>query len=172
MKKQDEEIMKKLDVFNVTLNEESWDEVAKALKNLLPSVKTSSLIGRNMDPYNEIEEPIEAVKFELSEAINNTPSLDRESERQEEEQDKESVRADDKSGNLAPSDIQTNEEARPNKRTDEHIDSTKPLQRSSKRFKEREQENSKELVMDVHKRFFGEFNTLLSYIHILPFLRF
>lgn len=172
MKKQDEEIMKKLDVFNVTLNEESWDEVAKALKNLLPSVKTSSLIGRNMDPYNEIEEPIEAVKFELSEAINNTPSLDRESERQEEEQDKESVRADDKSGNLAPSDIQTNEEARPNKRNDEHIDSTKPLQRSSKRFKEREQENSKELVMDVHKRFFGEFNTLLSYIHILPFCDF
>ncbi|CAI4044060.1 Hir3p SKDI_10G3400 [Saccharomyces kudriavzevii IFO 1802] len=168
MKRQDEEIMKELDVFNVTLNEESWDDVAKALKNLLPSVKTSSLIGRNMDPYNEIEEPIEAVRFKLSESINNTPSLEKDFEQQEEEQDKESTQVEDKDGNLVPSETQVSEESRPNKRPDEHADTAKPLQRSSKRFKEREQENSKELVMDVHKKFFAEFNTLLSYVHMQP----
>ncbi|EJS43103.1 hir3p [Saccharomyces arboricola H-6] len=172
MKREDEEIMKKLDVFNVTLNEESWDEVAKALKTLLPSVKTSSLIGKNMDPYNEVEEPIEAVKFGLSELINNTPSLEKDFENQEEEQDKEGINVEDKSGNPAPSEAQVNEEARTNKRPEEHVDNAKPLQRSSKRFKEKEHENSKEVAMEVHKKFFAEFNTLLSYARIQPFCDF
>ncbi|CAI1525246.1 hypothetical protein SEUBUCD646_0J03310 [Saccharomyces eubayanus] len=172
MKREDEEIMKKLDVFNVTLNEESWDEVAKALKNLLPSVKTSSLIGRNMDPYNEVEEPIEAIKFDLSESINNTPSLEKDEEQQDEEQDEETTQVENKSDNSVPLETKVSEESRPNKRPDEHLDTTKPLQRSSKRFKEREHDNSKELVMDVHKRFFTEFNTLLSYIQINSFYDF
>ncbi|CAI4045405.1 hypothetical protein SUVZ_10G3210 [Saccharomyces uvarum] len=172
MKREDEEIMKKLDVFNVTLNEESWDEVAKALKNLLPIVKTSSLIGRNIDPYNEVEEPIEAIKFDLSESINNTPSLEKDFEQQDEEQDEESTQVENKGDHLVPSETKVSEEARPNKRSDEHLDTTKPLQRSSKRFKEREHDNSKELVMDVHKKFFTEFNTLLSYIQINSFYDF
>ncbi|EDO15710.1 hypothetical protein Kpol_1000p22, partial [Vanderwaltozyma polyspora DSM 70294] len=49
MKTQDEETMKKLDIFEITINDISWDSIADSLKDLIPHVKTSTLLSREID---------------------------------------------------------------------------------------------------------------------------
>jgi len=63
MKTEDEDLMKSLDTFAIDINELNWESVVSSLSSLLPYSKTSNLLGRNSDPYNELEEPIEAIEF-------------------------------------------------------------------------------------------------------------
>ncbi|CCH61540.1 hypothetical protein TBLA_0E04910 [Henningerozyma blattae CBS 6284] len=65
MKTEDEQTMKELDAFEVTISKLSWESVFDSLKELLPHVKTSILLTRNVDPYNEVEDPIETVEFKF-----------------------------------------------------------------------------------------------------------
>lgn len=66
MKKEDDRVMKQLDKFEVNIDCLTWETVLNGFKELVPHVKLYTLITRNVDPYNEMEDPIEAISFKLN----------------------------------------------------------------------------------------------------------
>lgn len=168
LKGEDDATMKKLDTTHIELEEVTWDCFAKALKSQLPYVKMAILLGRNSDPYSEIEFPIEGMTFTFKKvyltdnAVNsNTAPI--------ESKDDDSITI---IGNDINSKEGTETDATANKRAVEATDT--PKQRSSKRFKTKESHESSYIPSvhpDLHGIFYSKLKT--EYEHMgckLPIL--
>lgn len=158
LKSEDEKAMKMLDVTKLEVNEMTWDCFAKTLKNQLPYVKMSTLLGRNSDPYNEIEYPIEGMIFTIKEPmkLENTLCMNSVNKEIEDADTKNNLiqlenSPDNTSGNESSITVSSNT----HKRRVELIDAP-PKQRSSKRVKTKEMQESQNVssVSDIlHKTF-------------------
>lgn len=169
MKTEDENLMKSLDTFEIKIDELSWMSVVSSMADLLPYSKSSNLLGRNSDPYNEVDEPIEAIKFIVKEGI-----LPVENNIKESVPDSmvtatpESVDSETDSSSKNEEDTQKmeNTDERRNSKRLLEIDSaaSRISQRSSKRFKEKETvtEERPLLTLDDHNEFIEKYNILLS----------
>lgn len=154
LKGEDEITMKKLDITSIELDEATWDCFAKAVKSQLPYVKMTILLGRNSDPYSEIEYPIEGMTFDFKKieavAKDSTGSNISSIEITDEGVSKEET-IDDKNKDGNENDVKTN------KRGAETIET--PKQRSSKRFKAKDPQetHNTSLVPDkMHSLFYME----------------
>lgn len=170
MKTIDEHTMKELDASQVSLQECSWEAIATSLKQLIPHIKTSILLTKSMDPYNEVEFPVEVVSFlitelEKTESVSTQISVEREaSEAPESTRDlsaSESVvvapnESTEKTDEVTPA------EQGVKKRSVDDSEGQKFVQRSSKRFKEKDQEASEEDALRVHIVFLSELSAMLS----------
>lgn len=176
MKTHDEKAMKELDVFEIYLENANWEDIAKSLTGLIPHVKTSTLLIKSVDPYNDVEFPIEAVRFILQDAATDSTHV-------------EDVTEDDDKGSsetlqisnvsevaesiVADSDPKGDcqeEESNSNKRSGDHLESQKFVQRSSKRFREKDPESGEDDISKAHQDFLDEFSALLHTIgYEVPF---
>ncbi|QLG75089.1 hypothetical protein HG535_0H04160 [Zygotorulaspora mrakii] len=168
MKTQDEQSMKELDMFDVTLKKNSWEAVAKCIKELTPHVKNSVMLTKSVDPYGEVEYSIEAVKFILSEST----LLESEDEGTNEEDEKESTEKPQAIRSLKVEDsTEISVENKVERRAENPSSNKRPLDdsinskiapRSSKRFKDKEQEVHEDDSAKIVENFLFEISTLLS----------
>ena len=177
MKTEDEDLMRSLDTFEIKIDEVSWISVVSSMANLLPYSKSSNLLGRNSDPYNELEEPIEAIKFIMKDGI--LPVENNEEKRVSESlvsSTPQSVDAeiDATSKNAEDSQKTENTDVKRNLKRPIEIDSaaSRISQRSSKRVKEKETvaEEKSLISIDDHEQFLEKYNTFLSkFSYKIPF---
>lgn len=176
MKTQDEKTMKELDVFEVTLKDNSWDGLAKCLKELTPHVKNSILLTKSVDPYNEAEFPIEVVKFALCESI--TAESDDEETNEEDERemtDKLKPNVDSKveessETSMENQPVSQDADIKTGKRPLDPSDGSRIAQRSSKRFKDKEQEIQEDDTLKSLEIFLNEITLLLTSLGVtVPF---
>ena len=188
MKTEDEHLMKSMDMFEIKIDTLDWDTVASSISNLLPYAKMSNLLGRNSDPYNELEDPIEAVKFVVKvdedaiesgmEKTVSETTQDDASETTSQVSEDQPITPEantDVNTNQSPPDetSKPNEVRRSSKRTaDTDSAASRIVQRSSKRFKERDtsQEDKNTLTMSRHRDFLNDFKTQISVLNYsLPY---
>lgn len=176
MKTIDENTMKELDGFEIPLKNSSWEAIASSLKHLVPHIKTSLLITKSTDPYGEVEFPIEAVKFVIKK------SEEEVSAKEDIEQDDSEVHdaSRDSSASVSPevlngktTEVQTDiPAAEPNtkKRPLDESESQHFVQRSSKRFREKDPDATEENTLKVHLIFLSDLALLLSKLqYTVPF---
>ena len=155
LKTEDEKTMKTLDTTTLELSETTWDCFAKTFKNQLPYIKMSTLLGRNSDPYNEIEFPIEGMTFKIKEPVRleNTSFVNTHGKETESTQKNNNIsRVNNNNNTTISSDSDTN------KRLGELTDII-PKQRSSKRVKTKEMQESQNMpsTSDIlHETFYKE----------------
>lgn len=173
MKTQDEYTMKELDVLEVTLESFTWEALAESLKGLLPQTKSSNLLNKSLDPYADVEDPIEGIKFVLTQ--NNGIEHEFENKKPEEEITKGQAAATiDNPNDTKEQELMTEKESQEleistNKRPIDEIESSKPVQRSSKRFKDKDQEVSEnEISITNHMAFLEELASLLELLGYRP----
>lgn len=169
MKTEDEDLMRSLDTFEINIEELSWISVVSSMANLLPYSKSSNLLGRNSDPYNELDEPIEAIKFIVKEGIlplkNDENKIISEPPVLSTSQSVDSE-TDGRCRNEEDTRKAENTDAKRNLKRPIEIDSaaSRISQRSSKRFKEKETviEEKPLFSIDEHDQFLTKYDTLLS----------
>lgn len=166
MKTQDEHTMKELDVFEVTLESFTWEAFADALKSLLPQTKSSNLLNKSLDPYADVEEPIEGIKFVLAQN-EEKPQADIKKPEEETEKEKKAPSSNNANAQKEQEPVVDKEPQEPDasagKRSVDQIEPSKPVQRSSKRFKDRDQELSEnEALIANHMAFLEELASLLE----------
>lgn len=178
MKTIDETTMKELDGFEIPLQESTWEAVAVSLRELVPHVKTSVLITKSVDPYSEVEFPIEAVKFVIKEAEESAPVVEKTDDEKEDQEvskaDSPSMTPDVPSANGKTGEIQADTpatDANPKKRPTDDAEGQHFVQRSSKRFREKDTETTEgENTLKVHLIFLGDLSLLLGQLkHTIPF---
>lgn len=168
MKTIDEHTMKELDAFQVSLQECSWEAIATSLKQLVPHVKTSILVTKSTDPYHEVEFPIEAVSFIITEPDKSALSSTQISEEGEASEDAESTRDLSPSASTLTAPGETGDKTEQSsdqgakKRAIDDSENQKFVQRSSKRFKEKDQEATEEDALRVHVIFLSELSAMLG----------
>lgn len=164
MKTQDEHTMKELDVFEITLQSFTWEALANSLKDLLPHTKISNLLNKSFDPYADVPEPIEAIRFVLDATENTEVNTDAKKIAEVAEIEEEAPSADSsKEPKVAELNSVKNvsEEHNISKRPIEHADAPKPVQRSSKRFKDKDQDLvENDLLNTTHVAFMEELANL------------
>lgn len=143
MKTHDEHTMKELDVFEITIKNFTWEALAHSLKDLLPHTKISNLLNKSVDPYAEVQEPIEAIRFVLAatesvESESDAKKID-ETEDLEEKAPSSEVSREPKSTEVNSIKDISDDNQTPGKRPVESVE-PKPVQRSSKRFKDKDQD--------------------------------
>ena len=181
MKTEDESGMKSLDICEVQLTELSWESISSSLRGLLPNIKLSNMLGRNSDPYCEVEDPIEGVKFMVDNVSSTTIVHNTDSEACGEAVPSAST-IDVKglhtettpdlvgSGSLPQGNADTTSSPTGPKSVKRNSDSMTPqpgrpvAQRSSKRFRSRESTVVESQAEDfiAHMDFFDEIGPLLS----------
>ncbi|CCK69112.1 Hir3p KNAG_0B06880 [Huiozyma naganishii CBS 8797] len=167
LKTEDEITMKKTDCQEILLKTLDWDVFIKSIRELMPSIKFSSLFSRNSDPYSELDFPIESLKFNIEvptgekfcEEAQSVESMPRPKNTDDDlvisggdgaakdiKQENDSLESAPKNENQSNSIVQGADDAlrKGTKRSNDNNDT--PRQRSSKRFKER---NSSEDVMPI-----------------------
>lgn len=160
MKMQDDQMVKVLDGVTIRLNELSWEEIAVNLRGLLPKYRISNVLGRTPDSYSELESPIEFVSFNINADFDIQADSPGEPKP---EVDKSIEQADTPHNqnceNNSTEDLQ-------NTKRPEPIE--KPVQRSSKRFREKDkvQENEVEEKVEFHSYVLQEINSLLLCIGV------
>ncbi|QLQ79989.1 hypothetical protein HG537_0C06380 [Torulaspora globosa] len=172
MKTIDEHTMRELDASQVALQECNWEAIATSLKQLVPHVKTSILVTKSTDPYHEVEFPIEAVQFIITEP-DKSPLLSTQiSEEGEASEGPESTRDLSPSASTlaAPGESgdKTEEATSSAKRPIDDSESQKFVQRSSKRFKEKDQEATEEDALRVHVIFLSDLSAMLGILGLSP----
>lgn len=181
MKTEDENLMKKLDTFEVNIENLDWETVAQSLSDILPSTKIANLLGKNSDPYNEFEDPLESVEFVIKNSSKNSIK---------EKTNVISCTADQDDPNHIGKDLkdENNSNNNNNNDNDENIDdavdmniiednktlkrpaeidtaASRVVQRSSKRFKEKgeaTEEINSVLSVEMHEAFLIQFDSQLS----------
>lgn len=152
MKISDEHAMTELNVVEIVIDEVSWEGIAESLMAALPKFKSSNFFGRISDPYSEVDEPFENVKLVVNDV---EKPLDNE-EVKEIEKDtaaKESAVSDPvNSSTISIPGLDSS------KRNSDTQESSRSVQRSSKRFKEKTQITDEPEVMSVHQFFFEDLN--------------
>ncbi|GAV52378.1 hypothetical protein ZYGR_0AG03690 [Zygosaccharomyces rouxii] len=173
MKTQDERTMKELDVLEVTLESFTWEALAESLKGLLPQTKSSNLLNKSLDPYTDVEDPIEGIKFVLAQDDEVEPEP--ENKKPEEETTKEQTTPSVENSNDGKEQESVAEkeaqelDISTNKRPLDQVESFKPVQRSSKRFKDKDQEVSEnEASITNHVAFLEELASLLELLGYRP----
>lgn len=154
MKTEDENAMRQLNEFEVELEEISWEAIAQSLKELLPKFKTAALFSKASDPYSEVEEPIESVRLIYAEKSR----ILREEEVGQEATENQKEAAPNKNDEIDDGISPTPTVMNTNKRVPDLSDNQKPAQRSSKRFKERDQDVGESEILAVHSAFFEKIN--------------
>ncbi|KAK5960234.1 Hir3p PWA37_002730 [Arxiozyma heterogenica] len=163
LKTEDENVMKTLALTNLEISETTWECFAKTLKNQLPYVKMSTLLGKNSDPYNEIEYPIEGMTFTIKEPIKieNTLTVDSDVREIEDTETKNKLtQVSNSSDNSVDNKNNTTGDSSINKRRIELLDAI-PKQRSSKRVKTKEMQES-QTVSSISNTLHKTFNTQLE----------
>ncbi|SMN21995.1 similar to Saccharomyces cerevisiae YJR140C HIR3 Subunit of the HIR complex [Maudiozyma saulgeensis] len=185
MKTEDEDLMKSLDTFAIDIKELDWENVVSSLSSLLPYAKTSNLLGRNSDPYNELEEPIEAIEFVVKPGIiameqnilqNKKDDIELTPVVTETILPNETTSApldaiNNKEKNIDESDVTK----RALKRSAEGDSAAaRIVQRASKRFKERDtptNDNKTHLSLNAHEMFLDEYGKIIAELsYKVPFL--
>ena len=180
MKTEDERLMKSMDTFEVKIDSLDWESVASSISDLIPYAKMANLLGRNSDPYNELDEPIEAIKYivnvdenVLENQMNKHPSentqesaSDTTSQVLEDQPDTPKVQIIPPEFRPPPDDtIKMIEVRRSSKRTaDTDSAAARIAQRSSKRFKERDTTEDDKNVLSTarHHEFLNEFEDKIA----------
>lgn len=156
LKTEDESTMKQLDLYEIVLEEMTWESLLQSLKNAMPYTKASTLFGRNSDPYGEIEEPMEGIKFVIEK---------KDIKEVAKEGGKINTSKEDTSANkikdLNDMALQS-DDTKTVKRSIDDTDQQRPAHRSSKRFKERDSSESSLDAFQTHKRFFADITELLN----------
>ncbi|SCU83530.1 LAMI_0C03576g1_1 [Lachancea mirantina] len=160
MKAQDDEALRLLDTFELMVPELSWEGVAESLVGALPKYKTSNFFGTVPDPYDETTDPIESIKLTIC-PTNNVISetSDKQSDFSSLPSKVNNAGGDEKSAETAPSNNVAAVEDKKRPSTDT-ADGTKPVQRASKRFKERPILKNDSQIMELHTLFWAEFRAL------------
>ena len=179
MKTQDEETMRQLDVFELTIKDVSWSSVAQSLKGMIPHLKTTALLAKDSDPYSDAEYPIECVQILINEdemeADVEHATVDTETTAPETEPISQSqipsdiVNGQAKNDSLPiNTDLNLQVEQLTKKRSNESTDVQRPAQRSSKRFRVEQEVDEKE-IFEIHTVFFTELANSLSVLnHSIP----
>ncbi|CAR23025.1 Hir3p [Lachancea thermotolerans CBS 6340] len=156
MKLEDDLALREENEVSVVVNELSWEAVAEAVVSTLPKYKFSNFFSKISDPYNEAEEPIEKFKFVLND-LHNEVEVDVEEEHSEHGEQANLITEDDTKNVTAPEDT-PGQEGINQKRPLDAAEVNKPLQRMSKRFKEKPQVASDARIMDNHEKFLQVIN--------------
>lgn len=172
MKLEDEKNMKKLDKVELVLEEVSWEAIAESLREMLPKYKNNNFFGKIPDPYSEVSEPIECINF-----VKKTVTFDLDID--------ENVNIEQQIETCSISDIQISGTQNRSETTKldkvflpeihKKSDSSgtvdqKPIQRSSKRFKERGSEFDETEILVPHMNFIAELNCCCEQIGSEPIL--
>lgn len=170
MKSEDDEMVRALDGLDIAITEVSWEEIAIAMRGVLPKYKVLNALGKIPDSYGEADGPIEYITFEVqhNNENKNDPSNEMSSESNQDQFGKttDGFQIHQSGGSDASVDKKTNDQ--PLNETKRNDSEERPTQRSSKRFKEKEnpQENDAELLINFHTEFIEELRSLLSSVDL------
>ncbi|SCU78876.1 LADA_0A08262g1_1 [Lachancea dasiensis] len=166
MRGEDNTNLKSPNVVSVEINELSWEAIAESLTSALPKYKLSNFFSRISDPYNEAEEPIEHLKFKRKDnaegqELNETEQGSIDSNKKVLGSEVAADATPPPTTDVAETNRQPIAEASGVKRLIDSADGgDKPLQRSSKRFKEKPILDTPLKSMDAHEYFFLVINDL------------
>ncbi|CUS24935.1 LAQU0S22e00474g1_1 [Lachancea quebecensis] len=156
MKLEDDLALREENEVSVAVNELSWEAVAEAVTSTLPKYKVSNFFSRISDPYNEVEEPIEKLKFVLKDLHNELEAVIEEDHLEHGEQ--VNLITEEETKNVTAHEDAPSQESTCQKRSIDSTEINKPLQRMSKRFKEKPQVASDAKIMDSHEKFLQAIN--------------
>ncbi|CCD27193.1 Hir3p NDAI_0J03010 [Naumovozyma dairenensis CBS 421] len=159
MKTEDEQTMNELDVTEVSLKELSWEAIFDSIQENIPKCKISNLLQKTLDPYHEVEDPIEGIRIIIEDNDNIAQKGN------EARENNDIVVSEDKPTIKNTTDAtETKEQPSQRKRSLDSGDSHKTIQRSSKRFRERD--STTDIVHDStlnnHKDFLDEWQRLIE----------
>ncbi|KAH3900068.1 Hir3p SCDLUD_004387 [Saccharomycodes ludwigii] len=139
MKAQDDKMIKELSIYEIIVEESSWDSLFIGFKALTPNNKLPIMPTKVNDSYSEVDESIESVKILVKNKKQKTPEL---------------VKKEDSKSAV------TNKEEYSVQNTNKRSAEERIVQRVSKRVRERN--NSSEKENNVNRIFLSEFNKSLK----------